>query len=87
LTIKITIANGKTDPSGEKINVHVGETVVMNVNSDSDDEIHAHTGGNGYELEVKANEPTTGTFTVPSPGSFEVESHHLEKIIVILNAR
>jgi FtsP/CotA-like multicopper oxidase with cupredoxin domain len=87
LTIKITIANGKTDPSGEKINVHVGETVVMNVTSDSDDEIHAHTGGNGYELEVKANEPTTGTFTVPSPGSFEVESHHLEKIIVILNAR
>jgi hypothetical protein len=87
LTIKITIVNGKTDPSGEKINVHVGETVVMNVTSDSDDEIHAHTGGNGYELEVKANEPTTGIFTVPSPGSFEVESHHLEKIIVILNAR
>lgn len=87
LTIKITIVNGKTDPSGEKINVDVGETVVMNVTSDSDDEIHAHTGGNGYELEVKANEPTTGTFTVPSPGSFEVESHHLEKIIVILNAR
>jgi hypothetical protein len=25
LTIKITIANGKTDPSGEKINVHVGD--------------------------------------------------------------
>jgi hypothetical protein len=59
----------------------------MNVTSDSDDEIHAHTGGNGYDLEVKANEPTTGTFTAPSPGSFEVESHHLEKIILILNAR
>ncbi len=55
--------------------------------SDMDDEIHAHTGGAGYELEVKANEPTTGTFTLPSPGSFEVESHHLEKIIVILNVR
>jgi FtsP/CotA-like multicopper oxidase with cupredoxin domain len=87
LTINITISGGKTTPSGQKINVHVGETVVLNVTSDSDDEIHAHTGGNGYELEVKANEPTRGTFTVPGPGSFEVESHHLEKIIAILNAR
>ena len=28
-----------------------------------------------------------GSFTIDSPGSFEIESHHLEKIIVILNAR
>jgi hypothetical protein len=28
-----------------------------------------------------------GSFTLDSAGSFEVESHHLEKIIVILNAR
>jgi len=87
LTINITIANGKTNPSGEKINLRVGETVILKVTSDTDDEIHAHTGGDGYELEVKANEPTTATFTVPSAGSFEVESHRLEKIIVILNAR
>jgi plastocyanin len=87
LTIPITIANGKVDPSGKKIDVSVGGQVTLQVTSDQADEIHAHTGGNGYELEVKANEPTTGTFTVPSPGSFEVESHHLEKIIVILNAR
>jgi FtsP/CotA-like multicopper oxidase with cupredoxin domain len=87
VTIDITIANGKTNPSGEKIDVRVGETVVLKVTSDTDDEIHAHTGGDGYELEVKANQPTTGSFTVSSPGSFEVESHHLEKIIVILNAR
>ena len=30
--------------------------------SDCDHEIHAHTGGNAYDLEVKANEPTIGTF-------------------------
>jgi plastocyanin len=87
LTINITIANGKVDPNGEKINVSVGQQVTLDVTSDQDDEIHAHTGGDGYELEVKAGQPTTGTFTVPTPGSFEVESHHLEKIIVILNAR
>ena len=87
LTINIKIANGKVDPNGKKIDASVGQEVILQVTSDMDDEIHAHTGGAGYELEVKANEPTTGTFTLPAPGSFEVESHHLEKIIVILNVR
>jgi hypothetical protein len=87
VTIDITIANGKVDPNGTKIDVAVGTTVVFKVSSDIDDEIHAHTGGDGYELEVKAGQPITGSVTVTSPGSFEVESHHLEKVIVILNAR
>jgi hypothetical protein len=87
LTINIRIANGKTIPSGEKIDVRVGQKVILNVTSDADDEIHAHIGGPGYELQVEAGTPAKGQFTIDSPGSFEVESHHLEKIIVILNAR
>ena len=87
LTINIEIARGKTVPSGEKINVRVGQKVILNVTSDIDDEIHAHIGGEGYELPVRAGTPSKGSFTIESPGSFEVESHHLEKIIVILNAR
>ena len=87
LTINITIANGKTIPNGEKINVRVGQKVILNVTSDTDDEVHAHIGGPGYELPVQAGTPAKGEFTIDSPGSFEVESHHLEKIIVILNAR
>jgi hypothetical protein len=87
LTINIAIAKGKTIPSGEKINVRVGQKVILNVISDTDDEIHAHIGGAGYEMQVQAGSPAKGSFTIDSPGSFEVESHHLEKIIVILNAR
>lgn len=86
LTINVTITKGKTIPSGEKINVRVGQKVILNVISDTDDEVHAHIGGDGYELPVKAGMPAKGEFTLESPGSFEVESHHLEKIIVILNA-
>jgi hypothetical protein len=87
LTINIVIAKSKTIPSGEKINVRVGQKVILKVTSDTDDEIHAHIGGTGYELQVQAGTPARGSFTLDSPGSFEVESHHLEKIIVILNAR
>jgi hypothetical protein len=54
---------------------------------DADDEIQAHTGGAGYEMQVRAGIPAKGSFIIDSPGSFEVESHHLEKIIAIFNAR
>ena len=86
LVVDITIAGGKVTPNGQKVPVKVGQQVTLRVTSDEDDEIHAHTGGDGYELEVPAGKPTTGSFTLTSAGSFEVESHHLEKIIVILNA-
>ena len=87
LTINIEIAGGKTVPNGKKINVGVDQKVILKVISDTDDEIHAHLGEMGYELAVRAGQPASGSFTVDSPGSFEVESHHLGKTIVILNAR
>jgi hypothetical protein len=87
LSINIEIAGGKTVPNGKKINVGVGQKVILKVTSDTDDEIHAHLGEKGYELAVQAGRPATGSFTIDSPGSFEVESHHLGKTIVILNAR
>jgi flagellar hook assembly protein FlgD len=87
VTIDITISNGQVDPNGKKIDVQRGQTIVLNVTSDEDDEIHAHIGDQGYELEVKGGKTTRGEFVVSDPGRFEVESHHLEKVIVILNVR
>jgi len=85
LTIPITIAGGQVTPNGEKISAALGQQVVLQVTSDETDEIHAHIGGDGYELEVPAGTPTTGEFTPSQPGSFEVESHHLGKVVVVLN--
>jgi flagellar hook assembly protein FlgD len=87
VAIDITISNGQVDPNGKKIDVQRGQTIVLNVTSDEDDEIHAHIGDQGYELEVKGGKTTRGEFVVSDPGRFEVESHHLEKVIVILNVR
>ncbi len=87
VTLDITIAGGDVIPNGEKINVAVGQPVVLNVTSDAPDEIHAHTGGSGFALDVEPGTRATGTLTVTSPGRFEVESHHLKKVIVILIAR
>lgn len=87
LTVAITIAGGQVTPNGQKLGARLGQPVVLQVTSDEADEIHAHTGGDGYELEVPAGRPTTGTFTPSQPGSFEVESHHLGKVIVVLDVR
>ena len=87
VTIDITIKDGQVQPNGEKIDVARGQTVVLNVLSDADDEIHAHTSGDGYELEVTAGKPAKGQLVATDTGSFEVESHHLEKIIAILVVR
>jgi len=87
VTIDITIKDHQVSPNGDKINVTKGQTVVLKVTSDTEDEIHAHTAGDGYELEVKAGTPATGQFVASDTGSFEVESHHLEKVIAILVVR
>ncbi len=87
LTIDITMTGDSVTPNAEKIDAAVGQQVVLRVTSDTADEVHAHTGGNGFELEVPAGKPVTGTFTLDSPGSFEVESHHRAKVLLILNVR
>ena len=85
--IDVTIADGRVDPNGRKLDVEVDQPIVLYVTSDEDDEVHAHTSDEGYTLEVKAGTKVRGEFTLTAPGSYEVESHHLGKTIVILNAR
>jgi hypothetical protein len=40
-------SGGKTTRSGEKTNLRADQKVILNVTSDTDDEIHAHIGGPG----------------------------------------
>ena len=86
LLIDITLADGTVTPNGAKYDVTKGQTIVLNVTSDHDDEIHVHSEPE-VELEVAARQPVSRQFTVEQSGSFEVESHHPEKIIAILNVR
>jgi hypothetical protein len=85
--LDVSISDGKVDPSGRKLDVPLGTTVVLQITSDIDDEIHAHLGDDDFSLRVNAGEPKSGKFVVEEPGSFDVESHELGKIIVILNVR
>jgi hypothetical protein len=73
---------GGTTPSGQKINARVGQKVILNVTTDPDDGGPGATSGQ-YRL---ASRPE-GSFVLDSAGNTRSGAHHLEKIIVILNAR
>ena len=87
LTIDITITGGQIDPDRAEIDVPVGQAVILNVKSDTDDELHAHMGLEGYALTVSAGQRATGEFRPRAPGSFVVESHQLARTIVTLHVR
>ena len=85
LDLAITLADGTAEPNGERLDVPVGTTVVITVTSDRDDEVHVH----GYDLEipVKAGRTVTKEFVADETGSFEIESHEPELLIVRLQVR
>jgi hypothetical protein len=87
VVVALRVVGDTITPSGERVELKRGQTVVLEVTSDIDDEIHAHTGGDGLEIPVKAGVPARGTFVAEQIGSFEVESHELGKVFVILNVR
>ena len=60
------------------------EVTISMVNPNEDDEFHLH----GYDLspgETPKGETATITFTADKAGEFEVESHHTEDVLVVIN--
>ena len=72
------------DPAqlGQTFDVALGQTVVLRLLSDTDQEYHVH----GYDLEKKAAAGVEATFefTADKAGSFEVESHTTDKVLATL---
>jgi plastocyanin len=83
VTIAITEHNGTVKPSGDTIPVGKGAKVTFVVSSDAADEIHVHSEPD-HEFEVKPGVKQTFSFAIDTPGTYEVESHHLDVVIVKL---
>ncbi len=83
VTISVTVG---VDSGAERIEqVALGSEVTISlVNPNEEDEFHLH----GYDLspgETPKGETATITFTADTAGEFEVESHHTEDVLVIIN--
>jgi hypothetical protein len=72
------------DPTqvGKTYQVPLGQTVVLRLLSDTDQEYHVH----GYDLEQKvaAGVEASFEFTADQAGSFEVESHTTNQLLATL---
>lgn len=83
--IAITLADGAVDPSGGKVDVARGDTVVLLVTSDRADTIHVH----GYDLEFDIDPGGTARveFVADNVGRYEIESHDPALLILQLQVR
>jgi hypothetical protein len=82
VTINVTVANGKVNPSGQTIKVTAGQTVLVTAVSDAADELHIH--GYDKELELAPGKPASVKFTANMKGTFEVETHESGKLVAKL---
>jgi maltose-binding protein MalE len=84
--ISITINGEDTDPSGQKIDVSVGQKIEFDVTADVSGEIHVHSSPE-QEFEYDKGSTTLSVDPVERPGQVTVESHTLDKVLFTLVAR
>jgi len=72
----LVVSKGRRVSGPELIQVHVGDTVTLEVTSDQPDELHLH----GYDLHLKLlpGEPGRLSFTASHSGRFDYELHHAQ---------
>jgi hypothetical protein len=84
--IKVTFEGDTVTPNGERVEVDAGQDVELHVTADEPGEIHVHSSPE-QELEYKAGESTLTIEGIDQPGTVDVESHALDKVIVQLEVR
>ncbi|MFD1824516.1 MULTISPECIES: hypothetical protein [Mumia] len=85
LVIVVSIAGGKIRPLGKAYDAEVGETITLDVTSDTDDELHLHAEPEQTFAVTKGTR--SFTFEVDVPGSVSLESHHLGGTIATIDVR
>ncbi|HNJ98776.1 MAG TPA: hypothetical protein PLV13_11660, partial [Ilumatobacteraceae bacterium] len=81
ITIDVTVG---TDSGEDRVeNIPLGATVTLNITDPAADQTY-HVHDYDFEQEVAAGETATFTFTADKAGTFEVESHVTEEVILVL---
>jgi hypothetical protein len=85
--ISITFSGDQTTPSGQKIDVAVGQRIEFDVTADKAGEIHVHSSPEEQEFEYDKGSTTFQVAPIQAPGQVVVESHTLNKTLFTLVAR
>jgi hypothetical protein len=84
-TIVIVVDNGRPRGGIERPTLQKGDKVVLVVRTDAGEEVHLH----GYDIEkpVTPGTPVRIPFTANLPGRFELELHHPDALLAVLEVR
>ncbi len=82
-TIQITFSGDTVEPNGERVEVKAGQEIELVVKADKPGELHVHSNPE-QEFEYGAGTTTLTMDPIEEPGVVDVESHHLEVVIVQL---
>jgi hypothetical protein len=85
--IEITISGSSTTPSGQTIDVAVGQRIEFDVTADVPGEIHVHSSPVEQEFQYDKGSSTIAVKPIKAPGRITVESHTLDKTLFILQAK
>ena len=84
--IRVTFSGNTVTPNGDVVDVSSGQSVKLEVTADKAGEIHVHSDpAKEYPYGVGTTSLTLGSFDVP--GRIEIESHALDKTIVIVEVQ
>jgi hypothetical protein len=81
--IDVTFKGDSVTPNGERVEVSVGQPITLHVSADAPGEIHVHSTPE-QELEYGTGTTDVNLTPIDAPGTIDVESHALEKVIVQL---
>jgi len=84
-TIAIVVKKGRPQGGIKRPTIEKGAKVVVVVRTDAGEEVHLH----GYDIEkpVTAGEPVRIPFTANLPGRFELELHHPDALLAVIEVR
>ena len=80
--IEIVVEGGKPRGGIQRPEVKQGERIVLVVRADAGEAVHLH--GYGIERPLQAGKPLRIPITASIPGRFEVELHHPDVLLAVL---
>jgi hypothetical protein len=84
--IEVTFDGDSVTPNGDRVEVERGQDIELEVTADAPGEIHVHSDPE-QELAYKEGATTVTIKGIDQPGTVDVESHTLDKVIVQLEVR
>ena len=81
--IDVTFTGDSVTPNGDRVEISVGQPVTLHVTADAPGEIHVHSDPE-QELAYPKGESDVKVSPITTPGTVDVESHTLDKVIVQL---